>query len=200
MSQFPGVAQTVFTADTAKLEAPWGTESTWEETMWNSMDQPLFANNLAVNGAAFFSTVAAGSAQRNTHKPAAAAQQQPPTGRIAWASAAPASVLNIDPRPRNGADPFEDMSPHWPLDGHFAVVYNIAEDLTKKDNEPHLFTPLLTQQARFDALQQFRGKCLNCLEPDHSIKIALTISATSPIFSTLRSAPILSGGTAGRNA
>ena len=37
-------------------------------------------------------------------------------------------------------------------------------------NDPPLFTPLVSAEDRRNALQLYKGKCLNCLGEDHSFK------------------------------
>ena len=93
---------------------------------------------------------------------------QPGSATSVWASGAPPSVLNIEPQPANNKDPFLSTNAHWPLDGHYQIVYNVSGDMKKQD--PHIFTPLLTAQDRYKALQNFRGKCLSCLEAGHSLR------------------------------
>lgn len=152
------MASHVFSSVSSTAAALWGVASNWQDTMCEAIDRRLFADNAAIGGGAFY-TIATANTRRG---PASAA------GKNVWSSALPSSVVYLDSQPAADVDPFGVTYPHWPLEGRHPVVHQIAEDLKKKD--PPLFTPLLPQQDRYQALQRFRGQRLNCLGTDHSFR------------------------------
>ena len=84
----------------------------------------------------------------------------------AWSKGSSAAVLSMDPLPNDHQDPFLLHYSDWPLQGHFQEVYLVAG----ANYDPPLFTPLVSAEDRRNALQLYKGKCLNCLGEDHSFK------------------------------
>lgn len=172
LRQYPNVATTLLDEKMATVEAPWGVEENCLDSMWAAVDQSRFTNNPAINGESFYTAVSSTKAHRGSaySSSASVSKRQPPSApaNSAWAAGPSPSVMNIDPQPANDTDPFELKYPHWPLDGHHSLVYQISEGFNTSD--PSLFTPLVTQQDRYKALQDYRGQCLNCLGTNHSFK------------------------------
>ena len=172
LRQYPNVATTLLDEKMATVEAPWGVEENCLDSMWAAVDQSRFTNNPAINGESFYTAVSSTKAHRGSvySSSASVSKRQPPSApaNSAWAAGPSPSVMNIDPQPANDTDPFELKYPHWPLDGHHSLVCQISEGFNTSD--PSLFTPLVTQQDRYKALQDYRGQCLNCLGTNHSFK------------------------------
>ena len=90
------------------------------------------------------------------------------TATPVWGKGSSAAVMSVDPLPNDDRDPFLLHYSDWPLQGHFQEVYLVAAEMAK--NDPPLFTPLVSAEDRRNALQLYKGKCLNCLGEDHSFK------------------------------
>ena len=68
-------------------------------------------------------------------------------------------------------DPFSSNYACWPAhEDDWAVVYSVTSNFKSLGDDPVLYSALLTQDQRNRAFRDHRGKCLNCSEPDHSMK------------------------------
>ena len=142
--------------------APWGSARGCLDRMWDSLDKMAVANTPAVGGEAFFTLATSRSGRSSSTTRALASSSK----SSAWSQPSTA-VMSVDPQPKNDGDPFELTYPCWPLDGHHQLVYAVTAQLRQGD--PQLFTPLITAEARAEALRKHRGQCLNCLGP-HAFK------------------------------
>lgn len=52
----------------------------------------------------------------------------------------------------------------------WGVVYQVSASFKNTGDDPVLWTPLLTQDARNQAFRDHRNRCLNCGRDDHSMK------------------------------
>ena len=66
-------------------------------------------------------------------------------------------------------DPFTHSYQHWPAEpSHWDEVFNVSDSFNT--NDPSLWTPLVSPQARSQAFRDNKGRCLNCHDTDHSLK------------------------------
>ena len=85
----------------------------------------------------------------------------------------------------NDPDSFCNDAADWPVQC-FPEVYAVTQKFSTSD--PTLFSPLLTNSARSQALSAHVGRCLNCGGTDHSMKLADKSLRALSVYLTLCSA------------
>lgn len=171
LKQFPVLSGQLYKEAQLTMEAPFGRHDSCLDDMWEALDKLTVAHTPAVNGAEFFSVSSTNIRSSSAVSRAVASSAMRPASTSVWSKGASSTVMTVDPQPVDDRDPFMLHYSDWPLQGHYEAVYQVALEYAKQKQDPQLFTPLLTPEARRDALRTFQGKCLNCLGEDHSFKL-----------------------------
>ncbi|CAB1110148.1 unnamed protein product [Ectocarpus sp. CCAP 1310/34] len=170
LKQFPVVSGQVYKDEQLSMEAPFGRHASCLDDMWDVLDKRAFAHTSAVHGDEFFSVSSTNTRSSSAVSRAAASSVLRSTVTPSWSQGSSAAVMSVDPLPNDDRDPFLLHYSDWPLHGRFQEVYNVASEMALTKNDAPLFTPLVSAEERRNALRLYKGKCLNCLEEDHSFK------------------------------
>ena len=134
--------------------------------MWLAFE--LYATNMtpAIKGETFFSfTSPGGHTTFSSTQPSSASAQQTRSRNTHQGTARNPYVMTVtSPHTASDEDPFTTDYNHWPLE-HFQEVYAVSTTFSTSD--PPLWSPLLTANARLEALRSYSGQCLNCGGQDH---------------------------------
>ena len=171
LKQFPVLSGQLYKDAQLTMEAPFGRHDTCLEDMWEALDKRTIAHTPAVNGQEFFAVSSTNLRSSSAVSRAVASSTLRSSSPASWSKGPSSAVLSVDPQPIDDRDPFMLHYSDWPLQGHYQAVYNVALEYANPKQDPPLFTPLVTSEARRDALRLFKGKCLNCLGEDHSFKL-----------------------------
>ena len=78
-------------------------------------------------------------------------------------------VMSVAHADHYDSDPFSHNYNHWPTDpSDWETVFQVSESF--QNNDPSLWTPLVTPEERAQAFRDNKGRCLNCHGTNRSFK------------------------------
>jgi len=163
--QFPTLAPLLYPGEMATAVSPFSSVA----DMWAAFAFLSTNKTPAMAGSLYFSTVSSAHGSSQSRRSSRSSGSSNQTNDRTGTQQNPI-VLAVTPQSPEDISFSSDYA-CWPAtDADWGVVYSVTSNFKNLQEDPLLYTALLTQDQRNQAFREHRGKCLNCSSPDHSMK------------------------------